>query len=208
MNDTPVGPRRYKVQFECSGADVAQIWGLLVNDVDPPTTTPSGNGAFKIAFVCLFDQIPTVTGLLIQHVASVDRLIVAPDIPAPSTVSSFARIAPKPQPISNSVHALIRRVPSKRTRVAGGAKPSERTTGRVVLEVLKHKPIVHAPDIADAFEQAGLKASSVSVAFHALMREGVIIKCGHGAYRLPTAAESLEIMARRPSPASPQQGEG
>lgn len=211
MEVTAVGPRRYKVHFDCSDTDVASIIGLLVKDVESSKMDPAGPGLFKVSMICMFDQIPMITDLVVKNVSSADNLVVVKHEVV--VAASVHRFAPSKQELN--VTALgaqafpVHRLPTKLKRVKGGAKPSDSNAGRLVMGLFKTKSVVHYPDVADALEGVGLSASGAGNILARLTQEGVLVRCGHGAYRRPTSAEEIQFIAQRQAQlgASPRSSE-
>lgn len=196
--DTTTGPRRYRVNFDCSDTDVASIIGLLVRDVEMPKMEPAGTGMFKMSMICMFDQIPMITDLVVKNVKSADNLVVARYVEV--TPIAMQRYAHKPELNTTALGAQavpINRYPMKQSRIKGGAKASETNTGRAIMALFKTKSIIHNPDAIDALENAGLAGAGVGNALSRLTQEGALVRCGYGAYRRPTATEEIEFLAQK-----------
>lgn len=106
------------------------------------------------------------------------------DTAAPGPVVSTR---PVPYTLGNGVKAKVGK--PKRTRVAGGAKPSETPRGKVIVSHLTSHRMARFGEIEKALQKAGWSKCGNLLAD--LIKEGRIIREGLGVYRLPSTIETL-----------------
>lgn len=187
--DQPTNPRRNRVSFECGMGNLGSIMDLLVKHIGKPTAVPVNDDRYKITFLAMLSDCLRVLDLIQDNI---EKLTVLPE--DVNVVSEAARpYQAKLRPVYTvPAHVQVKRIPMKRKYTRGGGKASQKTTGLAILSAFRTKSIAHNPDFADALQEAGFQATTVSSIVNELLREGAMIRCGHGAYRLPTAEDTVQ----------------
>lgn len=200
----PVGPRKYRVTFECR-SDIGALVDVLAPNVEGLNLAPAHTGGFKITFVCPLDQLTGVVGV-VTGVPTVEHLIIRPEVVDQSQrpfdrppIDSRPAIAPKytpytgPQPVA------------KKKRESG----RENRFRKVITELVEAKRVIHYTGVLDALVESGIEPATASgFASQVLSRmvaEGALIRPSRGAYRFPTEEERAELIRRRAVMASGNQ---
>lgn len=184
MNDTPdvAGPRRYLILVDVRSDAVGPLFSLLIKEVEQPKLEAGEDGAHRMSLVCMQDQLPTITGIICEPAL---KLWIRPYVPEAKMGPANYRV---PQQLAKVVTPLQREITvmhPRVTRVAGGAKAKDTTSGKIMMAIFKDGVRVkHSPDFADALAAAGFKASSAPGVLSRLVAEGDLVRIGQGAYRL------------------------
>lgn len=193
MNDD-ASPRRYKVSFECSAGSVGTLISVLIKDVESPKMEQTGDNLYKVVLVCMQDQLPTIYATIIGDVSNI---VSSPFVPETRVVSTFKVPGPKVQPVEYVPQHRVTIIPPKRKHRPRGSPPAkvkDSATGKAVLTVFEQKQIGHIPDFSDALERCGYRSSNAGWVLNQLVKEGILVRHGWGAYRMATAAEQAEFM--------------
>jgi len=189
-----VGPRRYRVSFNCRIDALGTVIGLLIKEVEQPEMKQVGDN-YKLTLVCFHDQLITVLGVVIDHA---DSLVVAPYVPEAKLAPAVYR---PPQQLARVVTPLQRELPErKRHRVnSRSGKQKDTGTGKALMSAFDDNGRVkHPADFAEAMTKHGYNPSGMSSVINRIISEGDLVRVGHVAAQHALAGEPRRLIGRSP----------
>jgi hypothetical protein len=184
-------PRRYKVQFNLPQSSVGALYAALTDQVEALAVTPSSEPQTAgVSFITLMQGLGTIIEL-VESVAQ--NLVVAPHR---EVVSEAVRPFQPKERFVIPPGTNITRLPTHKGR-GGGRKKASGPQAESALAVLRVKAIAHRPDFEDEAERRNISKAGVPTTLTKLVEWGLVVRCGVGAYRLPTEAEKDELERQR-----------
>lgn len=139
---------------------------------------------YKVSFYCDDLQVSALTSRLIHDIQGFSVV----------KVEEKKEVLPVREPVKDPDGHIVgynrvQVIPTRSTRVAGGAKWSTKEPGRIVLRLFDELTVAHPVDICTALKKAGYAPNSYGAICAGLIEEGMLYRSSRGAYRRPTSLE-------------------